>query len=210
MNMNRIRLFLLTFLLIVMTPIVAQATTKGLNQIVTPDIQPFGQISLSFQAQHPFIGNSQELQVEAGLTHNFEMAFFMGMDPNDQILNAEYGLKMSEPFLLSVGFTNWSRRGAGPFPYLESGYYKGLCKTMVGWTYANNRQEAILGFGYQTNPDLLLQLDYQSGAENFFTAGFTYNITPALSFNPALYVSNSGSHALCGYAVMTWTFTAFK
>jgi hypothetical protein len=193
-----------------MTQIGSNATTKGLNQIVTPDIQPFGQISLSFQTQHPFIGDTQELQVEAGLTHNFEMALFMGMDPNDQILNAEYGLKMKEPFLLSAGFTNWSRRGVGPFPYLESGYYKGRYKAMAGWTYANNKQEAIMGFGYQTSPSLLLQLDYQSGIENFLTAGFTYNLSPALTINPALYMSNNSSHALSGYAVLTWTFTAFK
>jgi hypothetical protein len=44
------------------------ATTKGLNQIVTPDPQEAGDFSLSFQAQSERIGNPYEIQSELGLT----------------------------------------------------------------------------------------------------------------------------------------------
>lgn len=46
----------------------AGATTKGLNQIITPDTQPEGVLSISFQGEHPAIGNSKQLQFEVGLT----------------------------------------------------------------------------------------------------------------------------------------------
>ena len=186
------------------------ATTKGLNQIVTPDIQPLGQISISLQAQHPTIGNGLETQIEAGLTPRFEMALFLGMSPGDQILNAEYGLCVKEPWLLSVGLNDWSRRGSYAQPYIEAGYYKGRVHSMAGYIHANDREEAILGLGYQTTSNFLLQVDYQSGEENFTTAGFTYNLTPNLSLNPAVYISNDSSHSLYGYAVLTWSFTACK
>ena len=46
----------------------ARATTKGLSQIVTPDLQSEGDLSLSFQAQSMRIANPYELQSELGLT----------------------------------------------------------------------------------------------------------------------------------------------
>src|SRR5438067_8135235 len=44
------------------------ATTKGLSQIVTPDLQPEGDLSLSLQIQDKRIANPYELQAELGLT----------------------------------------------------------------------------------------------------------------------------------------------
>src|SRR5438552_4471200 len=44
------------------------ATTKGLSQIVTPDLQEEGDLSLSLQIQDERIGNPYELQAELGLT----------------------------------------------------------------------------------------------------------------------------------------------
>ena len=200
----------LAALLLIVLCVPSMATTKGLNQIVTPDIQPMGQISISLQAQNPVIGNSIETQIEAGFTQRFEMALFLGLSPGDQILNAEYGLSVKQPWLLSVGLNNWSRRGAYAQPYIEAGYYKGRIHSMIGYIHANNREEAIVGLGYQTMDNLMLQADFQSGEENFSTVGFTYNLTPNLSFNPAVYISNDSSHDLYGYAVLTWSFTAFK
>jgi hypothetical protein len=52
----------------------ALATTKGLSQIVTPDVQPQGDLSLSFQWQGKEIANPYEFQAELGITRSFEVA----------------------------------------------------------------------------------------------------------------------------------------
>ena len=52
------------------------ATTKGSSQIVTPDLQPRGGPSLSFQLQSLRIANPYELQAELGLTKFAEMWVF--------------------------------------------------------------------------------------------------------------------------------------
>jgi len=200
----------------------ALATTKGLNQIVTPDVQPFGVFSVSFQQQDPNIANRYELQAEIGLTRRFEVAIFQGYSPPEQVANAEYSLFRKDPYLLSVGFFNWTTKGSAPQPYLESGYYKGNTQLMLGLARViteqpdvagniqNQRQyQAILGYGYRIHPRVLLQLDYQSGAANSTTAGFTYNISPQLQFNPAVYVSNAAGHKVWGYAVLTWNIDVF-
>jgi hypothetical protein len=82
------------------------ATTKGLNQIVTPDLQREGELSLSLQAQDERIGNSYEIQSELGLTKWAEIAVFKGFKPNELIFGTELGLLQREPYLLSVGFAN--------------------------------------------------------------------------------------------------------
>ena len=40
------------------------ATTKGLSEIITPDLQPEGDLSWSFQAQDKLIGNPYQFQIE--------------------------------------------------------------------------------------------------------------------------------------------------
>lgn len=52
--------------LLVVSSISANATTKGLSQIVTPDLQPEGDVSLSLQWQDKRIANPYEFQVELG------------------------------------------------------------------------------------------------------------------------------------------------
>ena len=44
----------------------SSATTKGLSQIVTPDLQPEGDLSLSLQIEDKRIANPYELQAEMG------------------------------------------------------------------------------------------------------------------------------------------------
>ena len=198
------------------------ATTKGLNQIVTPDVQPFGILSVSFQQQDPNIANRYEVQAELGLTRRFELAVFQGASPPEQVFNAEYSLFQKNPYLLSVGFFNWTTKGSAPQPYLEGGYYLGNTQAMIGLArvvaeqqdvagYVQNRHQyqAILGYGYRISPRVLLQVDYQSGTANSATAGFTYSVTPQLQLNPALYVSNATGHKVWGYAVLTWNIDAF-
>ena len=186
------------------------ATTKGLNQIVTPDLQPFGQLSLSFQMQHSFLGNPIQNQYELGVSKQFEIAAFQGFRPGEAVLNSELGLIQRKDVLLSCGFLSWNTRGGVPQPFIEGGYNRGITRYMAGVQRIGTRNQAILGVGYQTTPSLLLQADYLGGKSNFITLGFTYNVTPSITFNPAIYRANAGGHTMYPYMVLTWTVTAWK
>src|SRR5438552_1960474 len=84
----------------------ALATTKGLNQIVTPDLQPQGDLSLSFQWQGEEIANPYEFQAELGITKWFEVAIFQGLRPQETIFGCEVGVVQKYPWLLTTGFVN--------------------------------------------------------------------------------------------------------
>ncbi len=121
------------------------STTKGLSQIVTPDLQPEGDLSLSLQIQDARIANPYELQAELGLTKWAEVAIFQGFKPNEEIFATELGILTKEPYLLSVGLTNWSpRNGVDPQPYIEGGYYTEHNKFIAGAIHAGYKNEAIL------------------------------------------------------------------
>ena len=183
------------------------ATTKGLSQIVTPDLQEEGDLSLSLQIQDKRIANPYELQAEIGLTKWAEVAAFQGFDPNEEIFATEFGILTKQPYLLSVGFTNWSpRQNVDPQPYIEAGYYTEHNKFIVGAIHAGYKNEAILGYAYDFNKQWRVQVDFQSGRENSSTIGFTWNITPDFQMNPAIYFSNDDPRRLMGYVVFTYTF----
>ena len=183
------------------------ATTKGLSQIVTPDLQPEGDYSLSLQIQDKRISNPYELQNELGLTKWAEVAVFQGFDPNEEILATEIGLFTKEPYLLSIGFINWSpRQHVDPQPYIEAGYYLEHNKFILGVIHADYKNEAILGYAYDFNKQWRVQVDFQSGKENSSTIGFTWNITPDFQVNPAIYFANYHPDRLMGYIVFTYTF----
>ena len=183
------------------------ATTKGLSQIVTPDLQAEGDLSLSLQIQDQRIANPYELQAEMGLTKWGEVAVFRGFDPDDWILGTEIGILRTEPYLLSVGFVNWSPHlNVDPQPYIEAGYYLEHNKFIVGAIHAGYKNEAILGYAYDFNKTWRVQVDWQSGCENSSTIGFTCNLTRDFQFNPAIYFSNDDPRRVMGYIVFTYTF----
>ena len=185
----------------------AFATTKGLSQIVTPDLQGEGDLSLSLQIQDKRIANPYELQAELGLTKWAEVAVFRGFQPDDWIFGTEIGLLTKEPFLLSVGFVNWSPHlNVDPQPYIEAGYYTEHHKVIAGAIHAGYKNEAILGYAYDFNERWRLQVDWQSGSENSSTIGFTCNVTRDFQFNPAIYFSNDDPSRIMGYVVFTYTF----
>jgi hypothetical protein len=185
----------------------ARATTKGLSQIVTPDLQGPGELSLSFQAQSDRIANPYELQAEMGLTNWAEFAVFRGLKPDDWIFGTEFGILTKEPYLLSAGFVNWSPHShVDPQPYIEGGYYTEHHKFIVGAIHVAYRNQAILGYAYDFNKTWRAQVDFQSGSGNSSTIGVTCNITHNLQMNPALYVTNDSPHRLLGYVVFTYTF----
>ena len=182
-------------------------TTKGLSQIVTPDLQDEGDLSLSLQIQDKRIANPYELQAEMGLTKWAEVAVFQGFDPNEEIFATEFGLLTEKPYLLSIGFTNWSpRQHVDPQPYIEAGYYTEHNKFIVGAIHAGYKNEAILGYAYDFNKTWRVQVDFQSGKENSSTIGFTCNLTRDLQFNPAIYFSNDDPRRVMLYVVFTYTF----
>jgi hypothetical protein len=197
----------LTVALFATFPLAAHATTKGLSQIVTPELQPPGDFSLSFQAQSERIANPFELQGEIGLTNWAEVAVFKGFKPNELVFSTEFGLIQKEPYLLSVGFVNWSPHShVDPQPYIEAGYYTEHHKFIAGAIHAGYRNEAILGYAYDFNKQWRAQVDFQSGSGNSTTLGITWNITPDFQANPAIYITNDRPHEILGYVVFTYTF----
>ena len=63
----------------------AYATTKGLSQILTPDVQPVGNLSPSFQWQAKEIAHPYQFQAEIGLTRWYEVAVFQGSASRDDL-----------------------------------------------------------------------------------------------------------------------------
>ncbi len=188
----------------------AFATIVGLNQIVTPDIQPAGVLALSAQVQHPDIGNSRQIQFELGLTSRFEVAWFQGFKPDEGFFDAELNLVQSGPHLLTAGAINWSTRGGSAQPVLEYGYYTDTDHFVAVGIYAGGHAELLLGYRRQLTERVQFSTDFQSGPGNSTTVGFTYSFTPALSVNPALYWTNSSRHHFLGYVVLTYNLTVWK
>src|SRR5207244_1272777 len=202
-----VRRFLVTIAVMMVLLSSARATTKGLSQIVTPELQTAGDLSLSFQAQSERIANPYELQAEMGLTNWAEFAVFQGLKPSETLFGTELGLLTKEPYLLSIGFINWSPHShVDPQPFLEAGYYTEHQKSILGAIPAGYKSEALLGYAYDFNKTWRVQVDFQSGSENSTTFGFTWNITNDFQMNPALYINNGPGHDLFGYVVFTYTF----
>ncbi len=206
MTIKRISAVGISILALTLGVNVANATTKGLSQIVTPDLQPAGDLSLSAQVQSKEIANPYEAQLEIGLTDFAEVAVFKGFDPNELIFGTEIGLLRKEPYLLSIGFVNWSPHSrVDPQPFIEAGYYTEHHKIIAGAIRAGNKNEAILGYAYDFNKSWRAQVDFQSGKENSATLGVTWNITTDFQVNPAIYFSNYHPERIKGYVVFTYT-----
>ena len=188
----------------------ADATIVGLNQIVTPEIQPTGVLGLSAQLEHPAIGNSQEIQFELGITPRFEAAWFQGLKPNEGFFSTEFNLVQKEGHLLSVGVLNWSTRGGDPQPELEYGYYTDKDRFVAGTIYANREMELLFGYKRLLSEKIQVATDFQSGSANSLTFGVVYNFTPDFSINPAIYWTNSHPHHFLGYVVVTWNIAVWK
>lgn len=166
-----------------------------------------GDLSLTFQAQPQKLGNPYQLQGEMGLTKWFEIAIYEGFKPDESIFATQIGLLTREPYLLSVGFSNWSPRShVDPQPYIEAGYWGEHHKFAVGVAHADFRTEAMLGYAYDFNDRWRLQVDFQSGSENSSTIGFVWSINDDCQITPAIYVTNDSPHEVLGYISLTYTF----
>ena len=193
--------------LLLLTSSSSFATTKGLSQIVTPDLQGEGDLSLSLQIQDKRIANPYELQAELGLTKWAEVAVFRGFQPDDWIFATEIGLLTKEPYLLSVGFVNWSPHlNVDPQPYIEAGYCTEHHKMFVGAIHAGYKNEAILGYAYDFNQTWRVQVDWQSGSGNASTIGIVCNLTRDFQVSSAIFLTNGSPHEVLGYVSLTYTF----
>jgi hypothetical protein len=181
------------------------ASTKGLNQIVTPDVQPKNLLSLSMQYQHPAVGNASEAQMELGLSDRFEVAYFQGLKPGIGLLASELGLIQSKHWLLSTGFVNLSTEGDAPQPFLEGGYYTDRQHWVLGEQREGGQQRLLAGYYYSVNPKVAVQVDGMGGPDNFTTFGVTLSPNSALSINPALYMANSSDHKVYPYLVVAYS-----
>src|SRR5262249_62111801 len=113
------------------------ATTKGLSQIVTPDLEQQGDFSLSFQIQDKRIANPYQLQAELGLTDWGEVAVFCGFQPHEWIFGTGVGVLRKVPYLLSVGVINLSPNlDLDPQPFIEAWYCGEHTKSVSGFVYA--------------------------------------------------------------------------
>src|SRR5206468_3036379 len=129
-------IIVVTVLAILTTVSSSFATTKGLSQSVTPDMEPQGDFSLSFQIQDKRIANPYQLQGELGLTDWGEVAVFRGFQPDEWIFGTEIGLLRKEPYLLSIGFINWSPHlDVEPQPFIEAGYWGEHNKVCAGFIH---------------------------------------------------------------------------
>jgi hypothetical protein len=81
---------------------------------------------------------------------------------------------------------------------------------MAGPIRVHDQTQLLLGWAHDFNETWRFQLDYQSGSANYFTVGFTCNVTARLQFNPAVYFPNGGAHSTAGYIVFTYTFPVWK
>lgn len=189
----------------------SSASTQGLNQIATPDMPPEGDLSLSFQAQGEKLGNPYQVQAEMGLTERFEFAIFKGFEPNELIFATEIGLLTKDPYLVSIGFSNWSPHShVDPQPYIEAGYWGDHHKFTAGLAHADFRNEAILGYAYDFNDTWRVQLDFQSGSGNSSTIGIVWSINDDCQINPAIYVTNDSPHEVLGFVSFTYTFHVWQ
>lgn len=183
------------------------ATTQGLNQIATPDVQPNGTLALSFDLQERKIGNPYQVQAEMGLTQWLEVDIFQGFKPSDSVIETEIGLLSKEPYLFSIGFLNWSPHGhVDPQPFAVAGYYHGRHEFVAGVTHADFRNEALLGYAYDFNETWRLQVDWQSGSGNSSSIGIVWNVTRDFQASSAIFVTNDSPHEILGYVSFTYTF----
>ena len=181
--------------------------TTGWVQVVTPDLQPEGELSLSFQWEGEKLGNPYELEAEMGLTKWAEVAVFRGLDPDEWIFGTEIGIRREVPWLLSIGFVNWSpHRNVDPDPFIVAGYYCNQHKVIAGATHVDYRHEAILGYAYSFNDCWQVQVDWQSGSGNSSSLGVTWNVTSEISITPAIFVTNDSPHEVLGFLTLSYTF----
>lgn len=186
----------------------ASASLLGLNQIVTPDIQPEGELSISVFGVNKAAGNELEMQIDLGLSPSCEISVSRSFVPGQTETAIQVGLASRGPFLLSVG--TWSaHRGIKSQPFILSGWREGKSYTVAGIQKEDSTYSGVFGTGYTLTPVVSLAVGWITGPGNYLTVGCDVNLSPSLSFNPALFIANDAPHQCYGYGALTWTVTVW-
>jgi hypothetical protein len=181
------------------------------SEIVTPDLQPEGELSITAQIQSERLGNPYQVQFELGLVSWAEVTLFKGFKPNELIFNAEIGLLREEPWLLSIGMSNWSPHShVDPQPFVVGGYYTRRNQFIAGAVHVGSRHEALLGWIHNFNETWRAQINFQSGSGNAVSLGFTCNLTRDLELSPGIFITNDSPHHVLGYLLLTYTFPIWQ
>lgn len=175
----------------------ALANINGFNQIASPDVQPDGLLSISLQAVNPDMYNSRQLQAELGIADRLGVAVFRGFEPGNLEVNAELALVNRGPYLLSVGMLGVENRYK-PQLFIEGGYYIGNWYLVAGLQRQEKNTLGVAGVAYNVTPSFQLVTDYVAGEYNFSTLGFTYYLTPTISFASAAFVTNTSPRTTYG------------
>ncbi len=183
----------------------SEGTISGLNQIITPEVQPPGTLSLGWQEQNRGIGTQGQAQIEAGIIQRLGVAYYHSFSPRTDYLGAEIGLLQSDPFHVSAGFGVGSRSAGVPQAFLIAGHYSGLTIPLAGLQRSGGKTEGIFGWILPLAPTAQIQLDYASGRENAFTVGTAWTMLSHLQVNPALFRLNDPPHRWVGRLVVSWT-----
>lgn len=181
----------------------AWATITGLNQIPTPDVQPVGLLSVGLQDENRAIQSPRQVQLELGLTDSFAIAVYQGASPVKTVLNAQVSLCRCERFLVSAGVLG-TDRSTTYLPFVEAGYDVGDAQFIAGVLRQDAGHVGFLGVSYEVNSRFSVIADYIGESSSFSSVGVVCQITPTLSFNPAIYISNTTLGRCHGYASLTW------
>ena len=190
---------------------VAGANFQGLNQVLTPDLQPVGNLSLAFQEQHQAIGSPSGTLLELGVNRYLDLAVTQAFTPSQWSLGVETGFRRGQ-HLFAAGLANWTwgpGGSASPQPFVEYGYYGKWHEGVLGALWADGTPETILGYAYNVSPRLQLIADWQSGAENFSTVGDQCNFTPNLYLSTSLWHENAAPHRTFPFSFLCWTVKVF-
>jgi hypothetical protein len=181
----------------------ARATIVGLNQIVTPDIQPEGLLSVNFQVEHPALGDSRQILLDLGINKSLEFTYFGGITTGHNAVGAQVALVQKKYFVLSAG-TLGLETIAKPQPFLEGGYYFKNGFVVAGIQEQNSDFYGVYGISHRLTPKIQISSDYISGPTHYATLGVVLELTPHLYFNPAIFISNAAPHRAYGYGVLSW------
>lgn len=179
------------------------ATLNGFNQIPTPDVQPTGLMTVSVQSQNTAIGNGLQLQFEVGVADRVGIEYIRGFEPGRDEVDAEYGILDHGPYLISVGAFDVGDRFR-PQLFVQAGYQSDRWYLVAGTQRQESNFYGIFGVQYSFSARYQILFDYVSGSESFTAAGVNVNLTPTLSFNPGVFVTNSAPHRAFLYYWLGW------
>jgi hypothetical protein len=171
----------------------------GLNQIPTPDLYGNGQTALTYQMQSGILGSSREVLITQGFP-GYEVTLEQDIAGKYRSAALQWQLFQKGSWFLSGGY-----KDVNTF-FAVGGFYQRRTHWIFGGQVRQGHFSILTGYSYALNNTWTWQFDYISGRHDYITAGLTYNLTPKLQFNPAIFVSNDLLHSVHAYGYAALTF----